>query len=254
MILSTFVILIWLLWRPSVHDGINSFQQIMKCCHVCVSRFSLAFTIKSINSLLNRMQWKIFLLLSLILNCTRYPFETFKTKSFIIVWQVCLSRFLISFEKNFSSFFPVIEGDVNLQNLLCKQITHLHLEITMDEYASKTVSNSFVLILSLCEVLVDLELSDVFSGLRHVAPCTHLLFENFRSATLTKLKINVHNFFDCLVLLDGRLDSLSTLIINVADIFDAAVDIGHKVSSRNRTSQWWSLCISRKYRDWNVSH
>ena len=241
MILSTFVILIWLVWRPSVHDGINSFQQITMCCHVCVTRFSLAFTIKSINSLLNRMQWKIFLLLSLILNCIRCHFETFKTESFMIVWQVCLLIFSISFEKNFFSFFPDIEGDVNLRNLLSTQITHLHIDVsTKNERDWKTVSNMFALVLSLCERLIELDLSEGFFRKERWKPSVFLIDNNnFLSSTLTKLKINVATFVDCLVLLDGRLDSLSTLVINVADIFDAAVDIGHNVSSTNRSSQWW---------------
>jgi len=50
------------------------------------------------------------------------------------------------------------------------------------------------------------------------------------SSTLIKLKINVVSLVDCLYLLDGRLDSLSTLIINVEQIFDPIVDIGSRVS------------------------
>ena len=37
------------------------------------------------------------------------------------------------------------------------------------------------------------------------------------SSSLTQLKINVESFVDCLFLLDGRLDSLSKLIINVRE-------------------------------------
>ena len=241
MILSTFVILIWLVWRPSVHDGIDCFPQIIKWCHVCVRRFSLAFTIKSINSPLNLMQWRIFLLLSLILNCIRCHFETFKTKSFIIVWQVCWSRFLIDCEKNFFSFFPVIEGDVNLQNLLSKQITHLYIDVSTENACdSETVSNTFALVLSLCERLIELDLSEGFfrKELRGPSVCI-MHHKNLFSSTLTKLKINVATLVDCLLLLDGRLDSLSTLIINVAYIFDPTIDMGHSVSSRNRSSPCW---------------
>jgi hypothetical protein len=49
------------------------------------------------------------------------------------------------------------------------------------------------------------------------------------SSTLVKLKINVTNFADCLFLLDGRLESLSTLIINVNQIFEMP-DLGGTVS------------------------
>ncbi|CAF1537253.1 unnamed protein product [Rotaria sordida] len=38
------------------------------------------------------------------------------------------------------------------------------------------------------------------------------------SSTLTKLNINVDTFDDCLYILDGRLDSLSVLIINIREI------------------------------------
>jgi hypothetical protein len=53
---------------------------------------------------------------------------------------------------------------------------------------------------------------------------------NCMSSTLMKLKIYVDNFVDCLLLLDGRLDCLSTLIIKVSQIFEPAVDIGGRVS------------------------
>jgi hypothetical protein len=45
-----------------------------------------------------------------------------------------------------------------------------------------------------------------------------------------KLKINVASFADCLLLLDGRLDYLSTLIINVDQIFPVGLNIGGIVS------------------------
>jgi hypothetical protein len=50
------------------------------------------------------------------------------------------------------------------------------------------------------------------------------------SSTLIKLKINVPHFTDCLYLLDGRLESLSTLIINVLNVFDPIEDRGSGVS------------------------
>ena len=50
------------------------------------------------------------------------------------------------------------------------------------------------------------------------------------SSTLIKLKINVATLTDCLYLLDGRLDCLSTLIINVSHIFHPIEDIDPTVS------------------------
>ena len=46
-----------------------------------------------------------------------------------------------------------------------------------------------------------------------------------------KLKINVPSFVDCLVLLDGHLESLSTLIITVQQIFDLVPPIEGEVST-----------------------
>ena len=139
------------------------------------------------------------------------------------------------------SFFSIIEDDLTLRNILRNQITHLHIDVcTTSEVNSNTVSNTFELVLSLCERLTELDLSEGFfrKGLRR--PSVFLIHnKNFLSSTLTKLKINVATLFDCLLLLDGRLDSLSTLIINVAYIFDPVVDIGHNVSSTNRSSPCW---------------
>jgi hypothetical protein len=50
------------------------------------------------------------------------------------------------------------------------------------------------------------------------------------STTLTKLKINVEAFGDCLYLLDGRFTSLSTLLIHVQDITSAISIINNTVS------------------------
>jgi hypothetical protein len=88
----------------------------------------------------------------------------------------------------------------------------------------------FASILSLCEKLTVLNFDDIFPIETYPAPIL-LLPANFTSSTLIKLKINVAGFSDCLRLLDGRLDSLSTLIINVSDYFimpnriDATVSI-----------------------------
>jgi len=50
------------------------------------------------------------------------------------------------------------------------------------------------------------------------------------SSTLIKLKINVLDFTDCLCLLDGCFNALSTLIIYVSEILDPVIDIGLPVS------------------------
>ncbi len=50
------------------------------------------------------------------------------------------------------------------------------------------------------------------------------------SSTLSTLKINVETFDDCLYLLDGRLDCLSTLIIHVQTILLTSSTIDNTVS------------------------
>lgn len=54
---------------------------------------------------------------------------------------------------------------------------------------------------------------------------------DYVSSTLVKLKINVATFPDCLILLDGRLESLSTLIINVSSTRHPIIDVDRAVST-----------------------
>jgi hypothetical protein len=100
------------------------------------------------------------------------------------------------------------------------------------EYFSETVSNVFILILSLCEKLIDLNFSDMFLTRKCLTAlfCSSLL-ESCMSSTLVILKINVVNILDILFLLDGRLKSLSTLMITVSHIDDEVkLYIGPRVS------------------------
>ena len=46
----------------------------------------------------------------------------------------------------------------------------------------------------------------------------NLFLTNCVSSTLTKLKIDVNTLDDCLYILDGRFDCLSTLIIDIEKI------------------------------------
>jgi hypothetical protein len=125
-------------------------------------------------------------------------------------------------------FSDIVEDDLIRRDLLRNQITHLHIHIINDN--SETVTNTFALILSLCEQLTELVFTDTYSGYHRLTPDVFLLHKNFHSSSLIKLKINVSNIYDCFFLLDGRLISLSTLIINVADIFYAPIDILEEVT------------------------
>ena len=98
------------------------------------------------------------------------------------------------------------------------------------EHCSKTVSNIFALILSLCKKLIDLNFCDMFFTRKYSISVSDLSATSYISSTLTKLKINVATFNDCLYLLDGRFDCLSTLIINVLNIYYPISDIDKTVS------------------------
>jgi len=84
---------------------------------------------------------------------------------------------------------------------------------------SKTASKIFELILSLFKNLIVLNFYDVFPIREYSAPLYYLNRKSYVPSTLIKLKINVEMLTDCLYLLDGPLVCLSTLIINVSQIY-----------------------------------
>lgn len=59
-----------------------------------------------------------------------------------------------------------------------------------------------------------------------------LCFKNCTSSTLTKLKIDVNTIDDCLYVVDGRFDCLSTLIIDIKRIRPLLSDIDTTVKNR----------------------
>ncbi len=63
-----------------------------------------------------------------------------------------------------------------------------------------------------------------------LSPIDYLPSTNCMSSTLIKLKITILSLLDCFYLLDGGLDSLSTLIINVSDFFGPKIYKNCKVS------------------------
>jgi len=70
----------------------------------------------------------------------------------------------------------------------------------------------------------------MFPTRRCLLPICYLPSTNCMSLTLVKLTITVSCLLDCLYLFDGRLDSLSTLIINVSDIFGPKIPKDSQVS------------------------
>jgi hypothetical protein len=117
-----------------------------------------------------------------------------------------------------------------LRDLLSKQITHLNIDIEIAVYCSETVAKIFALILSLCKQLTVLNFGDMFTRRKCATPVFYIGNPINMSSTLMKLKISVVNFADCLFLLDGRFECLSTLIIDVSSISDGIGGIGGRVS------------------------
>ncbi|CAM4847505.1 unnamed protein product, partial [Rotaria magnacalcarata] len=107
--------------------------------------------------------------------------------------------------------------NVILRKLLDEQITHLTIDIKDEPKApSETLSVMSALILSLCKRLIKLSFCQLFHQL---TLCTYELSStNFKSSTLTSLKMNVKTFDDCLYLIDGHFNCLSTLMIFVKTI------------------------------------
>ncbi len=140
-----------------------------------------------------------------------------------------------------------------LRDILTKQITHLNIDIKKPTaICSKTVANIFQLILSLCKQLIVLNFGDIFTTRKCETPVFYIAPINI-SSSLMKLKINVMNFADCHFLLDGRLECLSILIINVFSISDEIGDISGRVSrismimlTQKKTSKRNKFCFYRK--------
>ncbi|CAF1339121.1 unnamed protein product [Rotaria sordida] len=110
--------------------------------------------------------------------------------------------------------------DYSILHNLKNQITHLNVDIQneMGSELSEISSNIFLLILSLCKRLTHLNFCQLFSYRDSSIYISELSRTSYISSSLVELKINVSIFDDCLDLLDGYLDNLTKLIINVKQI------------------------------------
>ncbi|CAF2083744.1 unnamed protein product, partial [Rotaria magnacalcarata] len=115
-----------------------------------------------------------------------------------------------------------------IHRLMTEQITCLNIQVSdkiRSDFSVKNHSNILSLILFIRENLNDLTFSHWFIGLGLTFFMYKLSSTSCVSSTLTKLSIFVNTFDDCLFLLDRRLESLSTLIINIVQIFDTSANI-----------------------------
>ncbi|CAF2723094.1 unnamed protein product [Rotaria sp. Silwood2] len=132
---------------------------------------------------------------------------------------------------NFSeeTLFNYLANDTMLRKLLAEQITCL--QIDFKDYPTlpvpETLSVVFALIIFLCKRLNKLNFSQSYGRATY---CTFdLSSTNFKSSTLTVLKIYVKTFDDCLYLLDGRFIFLSTLIIKIRTIQETSGTIDNTI-------------------------
>ncbi len=129
------------------------------------------------------------------------------------------------------SLFFKFSGDSILHHFLTRQIIDLNIDVSYEpeSKASQTLSSIFALILSTCQRLINLNFCQLFPD-RKTPICTY----KFRStscisSTLTKLKVNVAKFDDCLYLV-RHLKYLSTLIIDVKQISLSLSEKNNKVN------------------------
>ena len=94
----------------------------------------------------------------------------------------------------------------------------------------------FVLILSLCKKLIDLNFCDLYFERKHWNHISHLTDTSLKSSTLTKLKINLETFTECLFLLNGNFESLTTLILHVELIYHPIRHLDNTVCIRFQSS------------------
>jgi hypothetical protein len=110
------------------------------------------------------------------------------------------------------------KDDVVLRDLLTKKIPHFNIDIKYRMLLiTKTALEIFELILSLCQNLTTFNFGDMLFSRKRVISFFTIQSRSKTYSTLTKLKINVENFFDLAYLLDGRFYCLSTLIASVSD-------------------------------------
>ncbi|CAF3352350.1 unnamed protein product [Rotaria sp. Silwood2] len=146
--------------------------------------------------------------------------------------------------EQYQQTFDVSLSNTTLRRLLNNQITDLIVEIKDErtaELSDENKSSAFPLILSLCKRLRDLTFCEQLSNQGLPISIFKLPSTSCMSSTLTKLKIDVNTFDDCLYLLDGRFEYLSTLIVDIVKISISRSKIDNTVSIVGR-------CISGKHR------
>ncbi|CAF3945227.1 unnamed protein product [Rotaria sp. Silwood2] len=152
-------------------------------------------------------------------------------EQFLLNTKTCLSNY-IRLEINYDQLQRVIENFTRiLRHLITSQITSLNIGIIkkiISNFSVENESNIFSLILSICKNLNDLTFKQCFSDENLTISIYNLSSASCVSSALTNLNIFVNTFDDCFYLLDGRLESLSILIIDILKVSYVPSNIDHK--------------------------
>ncbi|CAF3003260.1 unnamed protein product [Rotaria sp. Silwood2] len=137
----------------------------------------------------------------------------------LILGQLSIERvlYVVDYPQLYS--LSLVFCDTILIRLLNKQITHFNLktEFRTIELFDIYEPTLFALILSFAKYLIDFTFVQCLRD-ASINSLFTLFSTNCVSSTLTKLKIDVNTLDDCLYILDGRFDCLSTLIIDIEKI------------------------------------
>ncbi|CAF5081148.1 unnamed protein product [Rotaria magnacalcarata] len=124
-------------------------------------------------------------------------------------------------------FFVYFYDDMIFCRILSDQIAHLKVGILggiIVKLSNGNEPNLLTLILLLCKHLTDLTIGQFVGG--NVNDSTfNLTSMRLVSSTLTKMKINVNIFDDCLYILHGYFECLSTFIIDIDRISGSSSNI-----------------------------
>ena len=136
----------------------------------------------------------------------------------------------------FNNIYALFLDDSHFSRICKQQITNLTLvinenkiEIDEEDYTK----NVYAPVLAVFE---NLKCLSIMPSSIDNCPLFSLWFtpeKVFSSSTLTKLCINVHDFNDCLLLLDGQLKQLTALIVQVHLITDEISVLHKRVSFRS---------------------
>ena len=122
-------------------------------------------------------------------------------------------------------------GDSMLVRFLNDQITQLLIDgdAATDKSTDAHELEIFGIVLSVSKQLCDLTFS--LSVLKNC----NLSKMNCTSSTLTTLNVSVDSFDDCLYLLDGRFECLSTMIIEITAVVEPLSNRENKVSEGSKS-------------------